>query len=104
MTNSADSKLNKNKKRRYRVDYMRIGLIICFVYFSVTFVKQQFQINEFNVKIESKNQDITNAYAKIEELNEKEANAADPAFIEKVAREELGLVKPHERIFIDVSK
>ena len=104
MTNSVDSKLNKNKKRKYRVDYVRVLLIVCFVYFSITFVKQQFEINEFNVKIESKNQDITNAYAKIEELNEKEANADDPAFIEKIAREECGLVKPHERIFIDVSK
>ena len=31
-------------------------------------------------------------------------NVDDPAFIEKIAREECGLVKPHERIFIDVSK
>lgn len=104
MANSVDSKLNKKKKKKYRVDCIRILLIGCFLYFSFTFVKQQFEINEYNVKIESKNQDIATANARIEELKEKEKNANDPAFIEKVAREECGLVKPHERIFIDVSK
>ncbi len=104
MTNSVDSKLNMKKKRKYRVDYVRILLIICFVYFSITFVRQQFKINEYNVKISSVNQDIQNAELKMQELNERKENGDDPEFIEKVAREELGLVKPHERIFIDVSK
>ena len=104
MTNSVDSKLNMKKKRKYRVDYVRILLIICFVYFSITFVRQQFRINEYNVKISSVNQDIQNAELRMQELNERKENGDDPEFIEKVAREELGLVKPHERIFIDVSK
>ena len=104
MTNSLSSNKNVKKKRKYRIDYVRILLIICVVYFSVTFVKQQFQINEYNVKIISVNQDIANANAKIEELNEIKENVDDPEYIEKIAREECGLVKPHERIFIDVSK
>ena len=104
MTNSVDSKLNMKNKRKYRVDYVRILLIICFVYFSITFVRQQFRINEYNVKISSVNQDIQNAELRMQELNERKENGDDPEFIEKVAREELGLVKPHERIFIDVSK
>ncbi|MBR6688514.1 MAG: septum formation initiator family protein [Clostridia bacterium] len=104
MTNSIDSKLNKRKKKKYRVDYVRVLLIVCLVYFSITFVKQQFEINEYNVKINSVNLDIANANARIEELNEIKENVSDPDFIEKIAREECGLVKPHERIFIDVGK
>ncbi|MBR6613507.1 MAG: septum formation initiator family protein [Clostridia bacterium] len=104
MTSSLNSQVNKKKKKKYRVDYVRVLLIVCLVYFSITFVKQQFEINEYNVKIDGINQEIANAEAKTNELNEIKKNVDDPAFIEKIAREECGLVKPHERIFIDVSK
>ena len=104
MEGSLNSQVNKKKKKKYRVDYVRVLLIICLVYFSITFVKQQFEINEYNVKIDGLNQEIANAETKTIELNEMKKNVDDPAFIEKIAREECGLVKPHERIFIDVSK
>ena len=104
MEGSLNSQVNKKKKKKYRVDYVRVLLIICLVYFSITFVKQQFEINEYNVKIDGINQEIANAETKATELNEMKKNVDDPAFIEKIAREECGLVKPHERIFIDVSK
>lgn len=95
---------NVSKKKKYRVDYVRVIVIICLVYFSVTFVKQQFEINEYNVKINSIKQDIVDANHEIENLNETKEKANDSEYIEKVAREELGLVKPYEKIFIDVSK
>ncbi len=104
MASSLNSQVNKKKKKKYRVDYVRVLLIVCLVYFSITFVKQQFEINEYNVKIDGINQEIANAEARTNELNEIKKNVDDPAFIEKIAREECGLVKPHERIFIDVSK
>ena len=104
MEGSLNSQVNKKKKKKYRVDYVRVLLIICLVYFSITFVKQQFEINEYNVKIDGINQEIANAETKTTELNEMKKNVDDPAFKEKIAREECGLVKPHERIFIDVSK
>lgn len=103
MTRLANQNVNK-KKKKYRVDYVRVLLIVCLVYFSVTFVKQQFEINEYNVKINSIKQDIADANQEIESLNETKEKANDSEYIEKVAREELGLVKPYEKIFIDVSK
>ena len=95
---------SKKKNKKYRVDYLRVILIIGVVYFAVTFVKQQLSINEYNVKIESVKQDITLAEEKIEELNDTKSKVNDSEYIEKVAREELGLVKPYEKIFIDVDK
>lgn len=95
---------SKKKNKKYRVDYLRVILIIGVVYFAVTFVKQQLSINEYNVKIESIKQDIALAEDKIEELNDTKSKVNDSEYIEKVAREELGLVKPYEKIFIDVDK
>jgi cell division protein FtsB len=63
-------------------------------------------------ELHSKQNELQEAKDKLHQLR-KEQNAMEqknhalktsPAAVEKVAREELGLVKPHERIFIDVSK
>ena len=93
-----------NKKKRYKVDYLRVILIVALVYFSATFVKQQLSINEYNVKIKSIKQDIQEAELKTKELEEVQAKVDDSEYIEMVARNELGLVKPYEKIFIDVDK
>ena len=95
---------SKKIKRKYKVDYVRVILIVALVFFSVTFVKQQFQINEYNVQINSINQDIAEAKERTEELKSVEAKVNDSEYIEEVARAELGLVKPYEKIFIDVDK
>lgn len=95
---------NKKTNKKYKVDYLRVILIIGFIYFAVTFVRQQLRINEYNVKIESTRQDIASAENKIEELKDKKDKVNDSEYIEKIAREEFGLVKPYEKIFVDVDK
>ena len=96
--------VKNNKRRKIKVDYLRVILIIVLVYFSITFVRQQLSINEYNVKIKSVKEDITETKAKIDELKDIETKVDDSEYIEQVAREELGYVKPYEKIFIDVNK
>lgn len=103
MTRTGNQVVNK-KKKKYKVDYLRVALIISLVYFCATFVKQQLSINEYNVKISSVEQDILEAKAKTEELKQVKTKADDAEYIEYVARNEYGLVKPYEKIFIDVDK
>jgi len=91
-------------KKRYKVDYLRVILVVALIFFSVTFVKQQLKINEYNVQINSIEQDIADAEEKILELKEVENKLNDSEYIEEVARTEFGLVKPYEKIFIDVDK
>lgn len=92
------------KKKRYSVDYLRVILLVVLVYFSVTFVRQQFEINEYDVQIKSIQEDIQYAKEKTNELKEVENKVNDADYIEQVARTEFGLVKPYEKIFIDVNK
>ena len=91
-------------KKRFKINYLRVILIITLVYFSVTFIKQQLSINEYNVKIKGVKQDIDSANARIEELKEIKTKVNDAEYIENVARESLGLIKPYEKVFIDVNK
>ncbi len=97
------TKMSKTKKR-YKVDYLRVILVVALVFFSITFVKQQFKINEYNVQINSIKEDIADAENKTEELKAVEDKANDSEYIEEIARTEFGLVKPYEKIFIDVDK
>ena len=99
------SRIGSSKvKKRYKVDYLRVVLVVSLVLFSINFVKQQFQINEYNVQINSIKQDIDEAKSKTQDLRSVESKVTDSDYIEEVARTELGLVKPYEKIFIDVNK
>ena len=95
---------SKQVKKRYKVDYLRVILVVALVFFSATFVKQQLQISEYNVQINGIKQDIEEAKEKMVELKAVENKANDSEYIENIARTELGLVKPYEKIFIDADK
>ena len=95
---------SKNVKKKYRVDYLRIALVVSLILFSVTFIKQQLKINEYNVQLKGIKQDISEAKTKTEQLRAIEDKAQDSEYIEQIARTELGLVKPYEKIFIDIDK
>lgn len=93
-----------NKKGKKKLNFTRILLIGIFIYFVSVFCVQQFKINEYKVQEDYYN----NAISEInEEKNEYEILASQSnttEYIEKVAREKLGLVKPYEKIFMDVNR
>ena len=95
---------SKQVKKKYKVDYLRVILVVALIFFSITFVKQQLQINQYNVQINSIEQDIATAKEKTTEFKEMADKVTDSEYIEEIARTELGLVKPYEKIFIDVDK
>lgn len=93
-----------NKKSRKKLNFAKIFGIGIFIYFISVFCVQQFRINEYKVQEEY----YENAIADInEEKMENEALMAETntsEYIEQVAREKLGLVKPYEKIFMDINK
>ena len=56
--------------------------------------------NEMAAKIE---EDIEKENRRIEELNADLENAGTDEYIEKIAREKLGMIKANEIVFIDIS-
>ena len=98
--------MNSVGKSKYRkkVNIKRVLLIGLCVYFLSVFSIQQFKINEYKVKEDYYNIAISEINEEKEEY-EMLANKSDSTdYIEKVAREKLGLVKPYEKIFIDVNR
>lgn len=99
--------LNSNKKKS--VKKRKLGLmhvfVICFMlYFTYTFIDQQIQINKYDSKIKMYSADIKAKKDLTEYYNNQKGSTNSDEYIENVARESLGYVKPYEKIFIDVNK
>ena len=90
------------KKRKFGI--FHIALILFGVYFVYTLVQQQIQINKYNSQIEMYSADIKTKKELTEYYNSQKGNTKTDEYIENVARENLGYVKPYEKIFVDVNK
>jgi len=95
-----NNKINKKKKIRP----VMIVLFAFSIYFVYTFIEQQVQINEYDSEIEMYTADIENKRELVNYYNNQKGNTKSDEYIENVARESLGYVKPYEKIFIDANK
>lgn len=88
----------------------KISIGTCYYYFNLCFIwfcknwkvyffkKQKLEI------ISENNREISNLKLEIDNLNSELENSSSTDFIEKVAREELGMVKPREVVYVDKNK
>ena len=91
-------------RRKYRVNWFRLITIGLSCYFIYLTIGQQQQLNAIgneaqSIQLQQEQSKQLNATLKAERdaLN-------DPRYVEKVARQELGLVKPGETPYIGVDK
>ena len=97
---NVNNKINKKKKIRP----IMIVLFTFSIYFVYTFIEQQVQINKYDSEIEMYTADIENKRELVNDYNNQKGNTKSDEYIENVARESLGYVKPYEKIFIDANK
>lgn len=74
------------------------------VYFAVTFLNQQEEINSIKNEMKVLSDKIEKEKETQEELLEQESIINTDEFIEKIAREKLGMVKEGERIYVDMDR
>jgi cell division protein FtsL len=92
--------MNKRKSSKWSV-LVVIGFMIYFVY---VLIGQQKVLYAKNVEMNNVQAKVAEEMSLNEDLkNQKEMLATDE-YVEKVAREKLGMVKPGEKIFIDINK
>lgn len=78
-----------------------IAAALVFIYFVVMFVSQQMTINESKRKISELEDEIKSVREESKKIEGEIENAESRDTIESIAREELGLVYPDERTYID---
>lgn len=93
-----------NRKGKKKIKLSKILFIGVAIYFVSVFCVQQFKINEYKVKEEYYSNAITELNQEKAEHETLASQSNTAEYIEKVAREKLGLVKPYEKIFMDINK
>lgn len=94
----------KNVVKKRKISFTSIIFVLVSIYFVTTFIDQQISLNRYNSQIEMYQKDIENKLALTKYYSEKQESVETDEYIEQVARESLGLVKPYEKIFVDVNK
>lgn len=87
-------------RRRVRVRWFRVLTLLAAAYFLYLAVGQQFEL----YTIQRETYSLKNRIAELEQSNkamvDEKKQLASPTYVEKIAREQLGLVKPGEVPYI----
>ncbi len=87
-------------RRRYRIRWFRVLTLLAAAYFIFLAVGQQFEL----YTIQRETGSLKNRIAELEQANqsmtEEKKLLSTPAYVEKIARDQLGLVKPGEVPYI----
>ncbi len=93
-----------SKKKRKGIRLIHVFLIFLGLYVIIVLNHQRNLMKTMNLKKEQNQVEIDKLKKDIEELNKEIENSDSLEFVEKVARDELGMVKPREIIYIDKNK
>lgn len=89
--------------KKKKLTFKNMFLFIFMAYAVVTIINQQFAISELKAAEQASVMKIEAVRKDNDKLTEMINNAASVEYIEKMAREQLGLVKSGERVYIDQS-
>ncbi|MEE1012961.1 MAG: septum formation initiator family protein [Clostridia bacterium] len=102
-TKQRDGKTQKKKWKPQQV-VTAVVVMIFALYFVYIMIWQQVTISKKNKEINALEEKVQTATQQTEKLEAELENLNDPAYLEQIAREKLGLVRPNERVFVDANK
>ena len=93
------------KKRISAVNLLKLGgvLIVC-IYVPCILVKQQINLSQCDELAKEYQTKIDEAKLQQQKLEDELKKADTDDYIERAARERLGLVKANERVFVDITQ
>lgn len=89
------------KKKKNNLRLRHLILILFSIYVVITFVSQQKTIRALKTEKTIKEEEIVKLKKEVKELDKEIKDSDSLEFVEKVAREELNMVKPKEIIYVD---
>lgn len=84
--------------------YKKVLFLIVSIYVICIFTSQQQTLNHYQKEINEYNKQIEEAKETKDSLLAMKENVNSPEYIEKLAREKLGMYLPNERVYIDIGK
>lgn len=95
----------KNVKKTNAKKLLKLGMVmvVC-VYVAVVFVQQRITLSKCDKLAEEYQAKISEAQLEKRRLEDELKKAGTDEYLERVARDKLGLVKANERVFIDITQ
>jgi cell division protein FtsB len=87
-----------------KINIKRLLMTAFVIYTAVTLINQQVTIGKLTTIQKEKTQKVESIKLENQKLEEMIKNASTDESIEKMAREQLGLVKPGEKVYINQSQ
>ena len=84
--------------------YKKVLFVVVASYVIYIFASQQQTLNKYKTEINQYDEKIQEAQETKESLLAMKENVNSPEYIEKIAREKLGMYLPNERVYIDIGK
>ena len=97
-------KRRKVKKRKKSLNIVHNVTIVFLAYFGYTIFDQQIKLDKYDSQIAMYQKEIDSKKNLIEYYNNQNENITSDEYIESVARDKLGLVKPYEKVYVDANK
>ena len=98
------TKIKQTKKTSPKTAAKILGIAAICVYVAYTLVNQQITLSKTDSIAEEYRARIAEAQTENKKLEDELKQAGTDEYLERVAREKLGLVKANERVFIDITK
>lgn len=99
------TKLKKSQKpSRKKSKTAKIFWAVVFLYVGYIFVQQQVRLHDLRVEEKQVAAEIKQAQSENEDLAHTKDIMESDEYIEKIARQKLGFVKPDEQVFVDTSR
>ncbi len=99
-----NTKIKRTKKASPKTLAKVLGVAAVCVYVAYTLIDQQITLSKTSSIAEEYKAKIAEAQTENQKLEDELAQAGTDEYLERVAREKLGLVKANERVFIDITK
>lgn len=96
--------MRKKTRKKKSFKLRNIILLLLALYIGKTFISQGILMKDLKKKQLKEEQEISQLKEDIEKLNEEIKSKDSLDFVEKVARQDFGMVKPKEIIYIDKNK
>ena len=93
-------KQENRKTSGRRLDWFVVLMVGIVGYFSYMMVSQHFYLNSVNQDYDAAQQRLQSAQQENDALQQEKAQLNDPAYIEKIAREELGMTRQGDMPYI----
>ena len=94
----------KWQRKKKKISWFRLGLLSLIGYFAYLCIGQQYQLYATNREAEAVQHQLEQMRQIRQELSDERERLNDTAYIEKLAREQMGLVKSDEVPFISTGR